>query len=50
MEDIAEPLSKPWIPILYNGAGDYVMYESEGSNKCKLICYLHDDVLTAAKP
>ncbi len=43
MEDILEPWSKSWIPILYNGAGDYVVYESEGIQTGKLISYWHDD-------
>lgn len=42
MEDISEPLSRSWIPILYNGAGDYLMYESQGINKSRLISYWHD--------
>ncbi len=43
MEEIREPWSKSWIPILYNGAGDYVVYETKGSDKGKLIEYWHDD-------
>ena len=43
MEDILEPISKSWVPILYNGAGDYIMYISEGANQGKLLSYWHDD-------
>ena len=43
MEDILEPISRSWVPILYNGAGDYIMYVTEGDNKGKLISYWHDD-------
>ena len=40
MEDILEPISKEWIPIPYNGAGDYLMYDlSQGS----ILCYWHDN-------
>ncbi|MET0029589.1 MAG: SMI1/KNR4 family protein [Candidatus Thiodiazotropha sp.] len=42
MEDISEPLSKTWVPILYNGAGDYLMYETEGADKGKILSYWHD--------
>ncbi len=43
MEEILEPWSKSWIPILDNGAGDYIVYESEGIQTGKLISYWHDD-------
>ena len=43
MEEIQEPLSKFWIPILYNGTGDYVVLETEGKNRGNLISYWHDD-------
>ncbi|MFM2478686.1 SMI1/KNR4 family protein [Celerinatantimonas sp. MCCC 1A17872] len=42
MEDISEPFSKTWVPILYNGAGDYLMYETEGADKGKILSYWHD--------
>lgn len=29
--------------MLYNGAGDYLMYEAKGHNKGKLLAYWHDD-------
>jgi len=43
MEDIQEPWSKSWIPILYNGSGDYLVYETRGNNKGALLGYWHDD-------
>jgi cell wall assembly regulator SMI1 len=43
LEEIQEPILKSWLPILYNGAGDYIMYEIEGHNKGKLISFWHDD-------
>jgi len=43
MEDILEPISRSWIPITHNGAGDYLVYETEGENAGKIIEYWHDD-------
>lgn len=42
-EDILQPWSASWIPFLYNGAGDYIVYETEGSLAGKLIKYWHND-------
>lgn len=43
LEDILQPCSRSWIPVLYNGAGDYVVYETEGPLAGKLIGYRHND-------
>jgi cell wall assembly regulator SMI1 len=43
MEDILEPISKSWIPITYNGAGDHLVYETQGDKMGKIINYWHDD-------
>jgi TfoX/Sxy family transcriptional regulator of competence genes len=42
-EDILQPISRTWIPVFYNGAGDYLVYETQGENKWRLISYWHDD-------
>ena len=44
MEDILEPISKSWIPLLHNGAGDYLMLETQGNNEGKILAYWHDDI------
>lgn len=44
MEDIYGPISKDWIPITYNGAGDHLMYVARGEHAGALIGYWHDDV------
>ena len=43
MEDICEPISKSWLPITDNGGGDHLVYETEGTNKGKILAYWHDD-------
>lgn len=40
MEDILEPIYREWIPISYNGAGDYLMYDLRDGT---LRDYWHDD-------
>ena len=42
MEEPSKPYEKSWIPLLYNGRGDYLMYESQGENQGKILTYLHD--------
>ena len=42
-EDIRQPWDKVWIPILANGAGDYVVYVASGYMKGQLLNYWHDD-------
>lgn len=42
-EDILQPYSPSWIPLLHNGAGDYLVYETEGAHAGALIGYRHDD-------
>ncbi|WP_445363551.1 SMI1/KNR4 family protein [Microbulbifer sp. ANSA003] len=41
--DIQGLMSKSWIPIAYNGGGDYLVYESEGENAGMVIAYWHDN-------
>jgi cell wall assembly regulator SMI1 len=43
-EDIQQPWNIAWIPILANGAGDYVVYVASGDMKGQLLNYWHDDV------
>lgn len=38
-EDILEPISRSWIPITHNGAGDYLMYNLDNGT---LLNYWHD--------
>lgn len=42
-EDIDAPPSPSWIPVLYNGAGDYLMFETRSEGQGKLIGWWHDD-------
>lgn len=39
-EDVCEPVSKSWLPITHNGAGDHLVYDLESG---KIISYWHDD-------
>lgn len=43
-EDILEPISKGWIPLAYNGAGDCLIYVNSGINAGKILHYWHDDM------
>ncbi|MGB0906358.1 MAG: SMI1/KNR4 family protein [Maricaulaceae bacterium] len=43
MEDIDGPISKDWIPITHNGAGDYLVYVRRGEHTGGLISYWHDE-------
>jgi len=43
MEEVCNPYENSWIPLFYNGRGDYLMYESKGENKGKILTYYHDD-------
>lgn len=42
-EDIQQPWAKCWIPILANGAGDYIVYVASGEMQGQLLGYWHDD-------
>lgn len=44
-EDILQPMMKTWLPLFYNGSGDYVVYDLVGANQGKLITYWHDDAI-----
>lgn len=41
-EDIQQPWQESWIPILANGAGDYIVYVTSGEMKGQLVAYWHD--------
>ncbi|GAA6142605.1 SMI1/KNR4 family protein [Hydrogenophaga sp. 5NK40-0174] len=41
-EDVKPPISPTWLPIFYNGAGDYLMYETAEADRGRLIAYWHD--------
>lgn len=41
-EDIQQPWEASWLPILANGAGDYLVYVASGSTKGALLAYWHD--------
>lgn len=43
MDDRSGPISKTWIPFTHNGAGDHLVYETDGENKGKILKYWHDD-------
>jgi predicted DNA-binding WGR domain protein len=38
-----QPWKKSWLPLLENGAGDYLVYETKGPEKGSLIGYWHTD-------
>ncbi len=42
-EEILQPWSKSWLPLLSNGAGDYVCVETAGKKRGQLVTYYHDD-------
>jgi cell wall assembly regulator SMI1 len=42
-EDVQQPWDKGWIPLLANGAGDYVVYVAGGEREGQLLSYRHDD-------
>jgi predicted DNA-binding WGR domain protein/cell wall assembly regulator SMI1 len=42
-EEYEKPWCSSWIPIMENGSGDYVVYETKGSKIGQLINYYHDD-------
>jgi cell wall assembly regulator SMI1 len=42
-EEIKQPWSKTWLPLLTNGAGDYLCVETAARGAGKLIAYFHDD-------
>lgn len=42
-EDHPNPVSRCWLPILYNGAGDYVVYDTTSH---QLLAYRHDEIST----
>jgi cell wall assembly regulator SMI1 len=41
--EIMKPWSKTWLPLLTNGAGDYVCIETGTKRRGALITYYHDD-------
>lgn len=41
-EDIQQPWEQSWVPILANGAGDYIVYVASGATKGALLGYWHD--------
>lgn len=41
--DLLLPPEPEWLPLLYNGAGDYVMLAVGGADDGRLITYWHDD-------
>ena len=49
MEEVCQPYVKSWIPIFYNGGGDYLMYEIKGKSKGKFLTYYHDDTTRKIK-
>lgn len=42
-EEIPQPWKKSWLPLFANGAGDYVVFETEGKKAGALIGYWHTD-------
>jgi len=38
-----EPWSPSWLPVLTNDSGDFVVYETAGPSRGKLLHYWHDD-------
>ncbi|MDX6007968.1 SMI1/KNR4 family protein [Cupriavidus necator] len=43
MSDFIEPWCASWLPVLTNDAGDFVVYETVGDLRGKLLHYWHDD-------
>jgi hypothetical protein len=41
--DFQKPWLESWLPVLTNGAGDFVVYETQGSPRGQLITYWHDE-------
>lgn len=41
--DFMEPWSPLWLPVLTNDLGDFVVYETAGPSRGKLLHYWHDD-------
>src|SRR5437870_5083314 len=42
-EEICQPWSKTWLPLLGNGAGDYVCVETAKKGAGTLVTYYHDN-------
>lgn len=41
-EELIAPYSSKWIPLLYNGSGDYIVYVHEAPLDSQLLYYWHD--------